>query len=223
MGVPPMMPMPFPGPRHDREPRPRSERTNPMIQRIRRSRMLGWDHNPMRRGIDRVEAAMIAGLIVVLLIAAPILAAMAGHWTRAAGIREQHAEATWRQVSVTVQHGAPAQQDGSPGAAGTLLRLARWTAPDGRVRQGWVPVSPGTAAGSSAEVWVSPSGSLTGQPLRRSQVQWRSALAAVLTVCVLALLLSLAGCAGRHLLGRRRLADWDRAWRAVEPQWTRQR
>jgi hypothetical protein len=51
------------------------------------------------------------------------------------------------------------------------------------------------------------------------------AMAEVLAPYVLAftLLLCLAGYAGRCLLGRRRLADWDRAWEAVEPKWTRQR
>ncbi|HEY4851103.1 MAG TPA: hypothetical protein VII22_09910 [Streptosporangiaceae bacterium] len=51
------------------------------------------------------------------------------------------------------------------------------------------------------------------------------AIAGVLTPYMLAfvLLLFLAGYAGRWLLGRRRLADWDRAWEAVGPKWTRQR
>ena len=58
-----------------------------MIQRIRRSRMFGWDRNPLRRRVDRVEAAMLAGLIMVFLIGAPILVAVAGHWAQAAGMR----------------------------------------------------------------------------------------------------------------------------------------
>ena len=46
-----------------------------MIQRIRRSRMFGWDRNPLRRRIDRVEAGTLAGLILVFLIGAPMLVA----------------------------------------------------------------------------------------------------------------------------------------------------
>jgi hypothetical protein len=104
-----------------------------MIQRIRRSRMFGWDRNPLRRRIDRVEAVMLSGLIVLFLAAAPVLAAVTGHWTWAAGIRH-HSEAAWRQVSATVQRGAAAQRDGSAGPAGTVWVLARWTAPDGTGR-----------------------------------------------------------------------------------------
>ena len=106
--------------------------------RIRRSRMLGWDRNPLRRCIDRVEAAVVAGLIAAFL-------------------------------------------------------------------------------------WVTPSGSLTWPPLRHAQVGAHVALAEWLAVLVLGLLLCLAAGAGRVLFARRRLADWNRAWRAVEPRWTRQR
>ena len=165
---------------------------------------------------------MIAGLIVALVIAAPVLAVMAGHWARAAGIREQHAEAIRRQVPATVQRVTPAQQNDVPAPAGTVWMRARWTAPDGQARRGWIPISP-RAAGSSTRVWVSPSGSLTGQPLRRSQLQARIAMAESLTVLVLGLLARLADRARRRLFSRRRLANWDQAWRAVEPQWTGQR
>ena len=68
-----MMPMPWPRQGPDRVPRPRTARSSPTIRRIRQSRMLGWDRNPLRRRIDRVEAAVVAGLIAVFLISAPVL------------------------------------------------------------------------------------------------------------------------------------------------------
>jgi hypothetical protein len=71
-------------------------------------------------------------------------------------------------------------------------------------------------------IWVSRSGSLTGSPLQRRRLQERIVVAGVLTASALGLIYFLAGGAGRFLLGRRRLADWDRAWRAVGPRWTRQ-
>ena len=79
-----------------------------MIQRIRRSRMFGWDRNPLRR-IDRVEAGMLAGLIMAFLIGAPFLVAGAGHLARAAGLRALRTQATWSQVSATVPRAAPNQ------------------------------------------------------------------------------------------------------------------
>ena len=181
--------------------------------------MLGWDHNPLRRRIDRVEAAMIAGLIAVFLISAPILAAVAGHWIGAASMQQRRAEAGWRLVPATVQGTAQGQIPAGPAA--TVWAPARWTAPDGQVRRGLITVSLGDVTSGSARVWVTRSGSLTGPPLRHSQVQAHIAMAEWLTVLVLGLLLCLGGGAGRVLLARRRLADWNRAWRVAEPGWTR--
>ncbi len=188
---------------------------------MRRSRVLGWDRNPLRRRIDRVEAAMVAALIALFLISAPVLAAVAGHWIGSAGMREQRAEAASRLVPATVPGSAQGQI--SSGSADTVWMPARWTEPDGQARRGRILVSPGDAAGGRTLVRVTPSGWLTGPPLRHSQVQAHIAMAEWLTALALVILLCLAGGAGRVLLARRRLADWTRAWCEVEPRWTRQR
>ena len=164
---------------------------------------------------------MVAGLIAVFLIFAPLLATAAGHWIGSAGMREQRAEVAWRLVPATVQGSVQGQIPSGP--VDQVWIPARWTAPDGQARRGWIPVSPGDAAGGSTRVWVTGAGSLTGPPLRHAQVQAHIAIAEWLTALALGLLLCLAGAAGRGLLARRRLADWNRAWREVEPRWTRQR
>jgi hypothetical protein len=56
--------------------------------------MFGWDRNPLRRRVDRVEAAVLAGLIMVFLIGTPVLVAGAGHWARAAGMRALRTQAS---------------------------------------------------------------------------------------------------------------------------------
>jgi hypothetical protein len=95
-------------------------------------------------------------------------------------------------------------------------------APDGQTRLGPIPVTPPAAAGSTTAVWVTRSGSLTGPPVGRSQLQARVATGDVLTPLALGLLLCFAGHAGRALLAQRRLSAWGRAWRQVEPRWTQQ-
>jgi membrane protein YqaA with SNARE-associated domain len=55
------------------------------------------------------------------------------------------------------------------------------------------------------------------------RVRAHIALAEWLTVLVLGLLLCLVAGVGRVLFARRRLADWNKAWRVAEPRWTRQR
>jgi len=121
------------------------------MKRMRRSRMLGWDRNPLRRRIDRVEAAMVAGLIAVFLISVPGLAAAAGHWAGSAGIREQRAEMAWRLVPATML--GSAREQIPAGTAGRVRMPARWTAPDGQPRRGWITVTLADAAGRSAQVW----------------------------------------------------------------------
>ena len=183
--------------------------------------MLGWDRNPLRRRIDRVEAAMVAGLIAVFLISAPVVAAVAGHWTGSVGMREERADAASRLVPAAVQGSAQGQIPSGP--TDKIWMPARWTAPDGQARRGWILVSLGDATEGSVRVWVTRTGALTGPPIRPSEVHAHIAVAEWLTALVLGLLLCLAGGAGRVLLARHRLADWNRAWREIEPRWTRQR
>jgi hypothetical protein len=194
--------------------------------RIRRSRVLGWDGNPVRRRIDRLEGSLLIGLIAVFLIAAPVLAQLADQGIRAAGLRQERAEAGWHQVWAVVQGDAPAgraPQGRYPWPAKPVDKAVRWTAPGGQPRSGWVLVGAEVAPGSRSRVWVTRQGSLTGPPLRPAQLRDRIATTGVLTACGAGVLLVFVGLAGRCLLYQRRLAHWDRAWRAVEPQWTRPR
>jgi hypothetical protein len=174
-------------------------------QRMRRSRMFGWDRNPLRRRIDRLEAAMITGLMALFLIVAPILATVAGHWAATAAMRTQRAQSAWRQVTAIVQRSAPGQQDDAPGPAGTAWARARWTAQDGQRHEGWVPVSRGAVPGARARVWIDQSGSLALPPLTRSDLRGSALSAARGVWCsVSAGLLAGSGPVGQH--GHRRLA-----------------
>jgi hypothetical protein len=193
-----------------------------MIQRIRRSRMFGWDRNPLRRGIDRVEAGVLAGLVMVFLIGAPVAVAGAGHLARVAGLRALRTQATWSQVSATVPRAAPNQSE-SPGQLDAVLLQARWTAPDGQSRSGLIATSPGVVVGDTARIWVSRSGSPTGAPRERSELLGWTPIAEVGAALVLALMFFLAVRLQRWLFERSRLSCWHRAWRAQGPRWTGQR
>jgi hypothetical protein len=193
-----------------------------MIQRMRRSRMFGWDRNPLRRRIDRVEAGVLAGLIAVFLIGAPVLVAGAGHLARAAGLRALRTQATWSQVSATVPRAAPNQSESS-WQLDTVALQARWTAPDGQSRSGLITTSPGVVVGNTTRIWVSRSGSPTGAPRERSELLGWTPIAEVGTALVLALMFFLAVRLQRWLFARSRLACWHKAWRAQGPRWTGQR
>jgi hypothetical protein len=102
-----------------------------------------------------------------------------------------------------------------PPPAGKVWMRARWIAPDGRPRSGWAVAGAQATAGSTTRIWVTRSGSPSGPPLQPSQLRGHAEMAGVLAPSVLALMLGLAGGAGRYLLGRHRAAHWDQEWQAV--------
>lgn len=77
-------------------------------QRLTRrlGRMLAGDDCPLRRGVDKLQSAVIRSLIVAFLIAAPLLAIFAAGAVGAAGTRERNAEMQWQPVTLTLEQNA---------------------------------------------------------------------------------------------------------------------
>ena len=196
----------------------------PIVRATRAARAVRglWpDRNPLRRTMDRVEAMVAGGLVVVFLAGAPLAAVAAGHAVYSAGSRAAHAQqATWRQVPAVLAATAP--------AAGfrqyQVAVPASWTAPDGTRHAGAVLAAPGTRAGRAVMVWVDAAGRPTGHPpLQLSQVRGQAVLATVLTPLAAGFIVLCAGLLAHAVLGRRRLAAWDADWQVTEPQWTKGR
>jgi hypothetical protein len=197
-------------------------------------RVTGWggrlarrwwpDHNPLRRRWDRVEAAIVAGLITVFLAGAPVAALAASNWAHGVAQRvQQQQRAGWQRIPAVLARSAGRADDS--GFAGDALAQvpAHWTAPDGTPRAGQVMAEPGSKAGSRILIWVNSSGRPTGQPLADHQVAEQALLAAVVTVGLLAMVLAAAGALARRLLDARRLAAWDEEWRVTGPRWSTHR
>jgi hypothetical protein len=187
----------------------------------RLARLLGWDGNPLRRRSDRLEAAIVTGLLAMFLIGAPVLAIVAGRVADGLGLREQHAQQAWRQVPATVLQGAATVSAPSDGSAGNWVP-ARWRTPGGRQLEGLVAVDSTPRPGQRVPVWTDGAGRLTAPPLTHGQIQADVALAAATAPLVLAVVLLAARGAARLILNRRRMAAWEQAWRSVGPRWTRQ-
>ena len=179
------------------------------------------DRNPLRRASDRVETAVLAVLVIAFLAVAPLAAQAAGAWAHARAHEAQLAEqASWRQVPALVLNVTTGVQ-GDGGYAGLESQgQARWTAPDGKVITGEIPIPPGTVAGSTVPLWISSDGQLTDSPLQDSQVAGDAVLAGTVSVIGLAVLLAVTGMLARRALDKRRMAAWDAEWRANGPRWT---
>jgi hypothetical protein len=190
------------------------------MKTTRIARKLGLDGNPLRRPTDKIAARLGALLVVLFLIGAPFLSAAAAGWAGHHGAAELRATRSWHQVSAVLLQRAP-----GPTATGGILVyyqvLARWTTPDGQARTSLIPVSAGMAAGRTVRLWVDSAGSPTGFPLNHRLVLAQEITTAVIATVVLGIMLLCLAWAGRRVLDRRRLADWQAGWAAVGPQWTR--
>jgi Na+-transporting methylmalonyl-CoA/oxaloacetate decarboxylase gamma subunit len=187
------------------------------------TRRLGLAANPLRRGTDRAEAWIRIGLVLVFLAAAPLAVWGVGHWAESVvPTAAQAQQAGEHRVPATLLRDVPGDDDyPSITAVSFGWVRARWKPPGGPVRTGYVEAPAGTRAGSTVQVWLDRAGKPVAPPLLRSQVQGWVFMMAVLAPVFLGLLLMIVmGILGR-VLERRRLANWERSWSAVEPQWTR--
>lgn len=172
---------------------------------------------PLRRRWDRVEAAILGGLLAAFMIGGPLAALIGGRVAYDAAQRARHAElATSYRVPAVLLTTASQQPSGYYASA-----KAWWRTPDGVRHTGEVWALEGTAAGATVRVWVTADGRLTGAPLQPSQVQGQGVLAGALAAMIVAMVLWGTGLAVHCAAERRRMAAWDDEWRAIGPKWSR--
>jgi hypothetical protein len=185
------------------------------------ARRLGLDANPLRRRTDKIATWLTVHFLAVVLLGAPLLGIAVFSWAGRAGAAEQRLERSWHQVSAVLLRAAPAPDSFAGGVFGYSWVPARWKAPGGQTRSGDIPVEVGLTAGRKVPLWVDEHGAPTEAPVTHRAVVVRSATAAAVAVALLLTVLSGLAWAGRRLLDRRRLADWELAWSIVGPQWTK--
>jgi hypothetical protein len=115
-------------------------------------------------------------------------------------------------VPAVLLQAAPSPTTAADALFGNPLVPSWWTAPDGRTRTGRIWVSPGLAAGRTARLWVQAAGSLAGPSASYRARVADEALAAAVAPVVLGIVLWWLAWAGRWVLDRRRLADWEAAY-----------
>ena len=191
-------------------------------KRVRRlARGLGLDANPLRRRTDKLATSLAALLLVVVLVGAPLLAIAVYGWAGRVGAAELRAERSWHQVSAVLLKSAPSPDALANSLFGYSWVPARWLTPNGHARTGNLAVEVGMAAGRKVRIWVDGAGRLTDAPLTQRAVQARATTAAAVATTVLLIAVFVLVWAGRSLLDRRRLADWELAWAIVGPKWTK--
>ena len=191
-------------------------------KRVRRlARGLGLDANPLRRRTDKIATFLAALLLLVFLAGAPLLAILVYGWAGRVGAAELRAERSWREVSAVLLKSAPAPNSFANGLFGYSWVPARWVAPSGQARFGKIPAEVGMAVGRKVLIWVDGAGRPTDAPLTYRAVRARAATVAAIATMALLIAVSVLAWAGRSLLDRRRLTDWELAWAIVGPEWTK--
>ncbi|WP_327046142.1 hypothetical protein OG320_31480 [Microbispora sp. NBC_01189] len=177
------------------------------------------DRNPLRRRSDRVEAGIVAAVLVTALLAVwpAALAARAayGGGPAAAGPGARHL------VEATLTGGATA----SAADAHVLLEAtaARWTLPDGGVREGMVPAALLLRDGPRARLWIDGEGRPATPPPHRAEMTARAGLAASGVMAGAVALAAACLVLARRRLDRARYRAWDAAWADADQRWRRHR
>jgi hypothetical protein len=188
---------------------------------LRAARLLGWDGNPLRRGVDRAETLAMTVFIGVLVVAGPVLAVSVARAADAAALRQQRAEADWYQRTATLLQGADEAVSTSSDWNVAWVK-ARWTLRDGKVVTGPLPTALDARAGQQLQIWLTPGGRVTHPPLAETDIRDQVMFAILVTVTGWAVALALGAAAVRLLANRRRMAGWQREWDVSGPLWSRQ-
>jgi len=189
------------------------------------ARRLGVDRNPLRRGTDRVEAAVRLIIIALLVVVVPVVAVAAGRLADHRAVRQAQAQqAADHQVTAVLLE--PAQATGVPDPYTNVQMtyvLARWQPPGRPARTGDILATAGARKGSTAQIWVSASGALAEPPPDHRTIAGDVCMTVIVTCLVSVAVLLALGAFTRLALDRRRMRGWEAEWRATGPLWSGRR
>ncbi len=172
--------------------------------------------NPLRRTSDRIETWLLGFLMLGFVLGLPAAALGAGLTAYESSMRAVQTQSAQRQ-EVTARLTSDVK-----GNAEDAKRQAqvRWTDDNGTVRTGTTLVEPGTLKGSTVRVWVDRDGTLTGPPMSTLNATATGWLVGGMAAGGVTAGYFAARAGMRHVLDRRRYAQWEAEWVLVEPQWS---
>jgi hypothetical protein len=178
------------------------------------------DHNPLRRGTDRLEAYLLAGLFATAAAVAPLAGQLAAHasYQDALQVRQEQL-ATRHAVQAALTAGASLISGYS--LSTEVPAAATWTSASGVRRSGEVPALAGSPAGSAVTVWTDRRGYLVSPPLEVSAAAGQADAAMTGALAGTAVAAAAAAVAIRQVLNRRRMAAWDADWLVTARAWNR--
>jgi hypothetical protein len=186
---------------------------------LMQARRFGLRCGPLRRRVDRVEAALRLGALVIALLMIPVAIVLgtAVRDDREFAAAERRAEL--QQVHAQAVEDAFAGTVVVPGQVSWPIRVVYQDA-HGVERHGIADGLIGTKAGADVMIWLDRSGGIVPRPPQPGDGTALGVAVGLTTVTVSWLLLSGLFVVARRPLDRRRADDWDREWAEVSRRWT---
>lgn len=195
-----------------------------MNRTVRLLRLLLPGRNPLARGADSLQGALLIVVIALGLLLVPVMLTFGSVTYVGLVEKGEQQERTWHQTVAVLTEDAPAVgTDGRGAPAATSSRvMAEWRLPNGVARTGRVPAEDGSCAGAKVTVWLNEQGKPVDPPVGTSEAAAAGVFVAVIGWLIATGLLTAVYCGVSRLLDRRRLRSWEQEWTRVEPEWRNQ-
>ncbi|MFJ9535830.1 hypothetical protein ACIRPX_01030 [Streptomyces sp. NPDC101225] len=181
--------------------------------------------NPLRRRSDVIEAWTALFFGVLLLVGAPLAGALAGWWAhgeaRSVAVAQRAAR---HQVRAEVVGTAPDQLPTVQAGRQHSYRVrVRWTDAAARPHTTTARVPAGTRHGDQVALWFDTQGRNVPPPAGSTAIWQHTVTVGTIAAGAAAAAVLLTNAVVRRVAAGRRLAEWERAWARIEPDWTRRR
>ncbi|MFD9890875.1 hypothetical protein ACFWY9_16130 [Amycolatopsis sp. NPDC059027] len=173
---------------------------------------------PRRGGLarrsDRIEAAVVAGAVLLGLAVLPFAgAAGSAVYAHLREVSAQQTATRYPAEATLLADGPVAEAAGRGGVVAEKGPTAAvWPLPDGTVRRGRVEAAAGTLAGARVPIWLDRNGTPVEAPMSVAGAGVVGAAAGLGSLLVVWSLLAGVSVVNRWALNRSRYAAWQREW-----------
>jgi hypothetical protein len=183
-------------------------------------RRFALGRNPLRRRVDRIEAVLLMGMVLLCLLVIPAALALGSSVRDHTEQSAAQERALTRTVRALTEESTANVDTATAGLAMTNVRVT-WFDGTGTPHEGAADVETGMQPGTELTLWRHPDGTMTQHPPVPVD-SLAAGIAAGLTLPFVAWpLLPWLFHLARRSLDQRRAEAWAREWRLVAPRWTR--
>lgn len=200
-----------------------TRQAGPLVRLVWLWRRVYPGRNPLARGADYLEFALIALAVVIAVAAIPVGAAVASNAYATQAQQADEQRSVRQPTKAVLLADAPMAVLGPYGSGrGAVAEVpAQWRGVGGTQVTGTVPVGAGTTAGSELTIWLDGQGTQVEAPMTPAGVVIATVAGTVLAWFGLVATLVAVLLPAHILLDRYRCRYWERDWARVSARWSR--